>query len=61
MAAQGNHHTCQIRQNIIKITELKFERATNKELRADGNIYAGAIPGCFIIELMAQLAHQLAP
>ena len=35
--------------------------ATDKELRADGNIYAGAISGCFIIEFMAQLAHQLAP
>jgi hypothetical protein len=37
------------------------KRATDKELRADGNIYAGAVPGCFIIELLAQLAHQLAP
>ena len=48
------------KSNTGYFTELKF-RATDKELRADGNIYAGAIPGCFIIELMAQLAHQLAP
>jgi hypothetical protein len=38
-----------------------LKKATDKELRADGNIYAGAIPGFFIIELLAQLAHQLAP
>jgi hypothetical protein len=42
-------------------TEVPLIGATDKELRADGNIYAGAIPGCFIIELLAQLAHQLAP
>jgi hypothetical protein len=42
-------------------TEVPLIGATDKELRADGNIYAGAIPGCFIIELSAQLAHQLAP
>jgi hypothetical protein len=47
---------------VVKNAYRNFlKAATDKELRADGNIYAGAIPGCFIIELMAQLAHQLAP
>ena len=41
--------------------QTKVQRATDKELRADGNIYAGAIPGCFIIALVAQLAHQFVP
>jgi hypothetical protein len=49
------------KQPFYRTKVLLLIGATDKGLRADGNIYAGAIPGCFIIELLAQLAHQLAP
>jgi predicted hotdog family 3-hydroxylacyl-ACP dehydratase len=54
------YHGLDLRGNA-KAYRTEVQRATDKELRADGNIYAGAIPGFFIIELLAQLAHQLAP
>jgi len=45
--------------NIKLLTELKFKKGHRQGAKGGWQQYAGEIPGCFIIELIAHFVHQI--